>query len=48
MKLARPFLTASGINKLEHLAHFADPFSVVVSKKDKVKKVSSRGGDDVG
>jgi hypothetical protein len=47
MNLLRPFLTASGSNTLQYLAYFADPFSVVVSKKDKVKKVSSREGDDV-
>jgi hypothetical protein len=47
MRLAKPLMAASGINVLQQLPCFADPFSVVVSKKDKIKKVSSRGGDDV-
>jgi hypothetical protein len=48
MKLKRPILVASGINDLECFPYIADPFSVVVSKKDKVKKVSCIRSDDVG
>ena len=47
MELARALLVSSVINKLEYPLYFADPFSVVVSRKDKRKEVSSRGGDDV-
>jgi len=47
MRLAKPLLTAFGIDIPKQLAYFTDPFSVVVSKKDKIKKVSTRESDDV-